>query len=427
MFAVRKNYRKFLWCFLCVSIALTCWYTKYAVEKALPDRIKLIEQEEQNLNLNLPVQASIYQESTEASTEGESNIPDGAVTVDLQQPCTLKTGTTGCYKMNCKLFGIFDLKEVTLEIVEGQKVIPCGDPIGIYMETNGVLVIGSGKVKGADGTEEEPARGIVQSGDYIVAVNGEEVEDKEGLQEAVKEVMDTDIVLKLRRNGEIIEVKTPVIVDPIGERKLGIWVRDNIQGIGTLTYVTLDGEFGALGHGISDIDTGTLMELAEGALYDTQIIDVVKGKAGEPGELTGVIRYSDELERGDIEVNSECGIYGTANNTLISQLQYEPIEVGLKQNIEVGSALVRCSVDGEVKDYDAYIERVELNSDAVNKGIVIRITDEELLEKTGGIVQGMSGSPIIQNNKLVGAVTHVFVQDSTRGYGIFVENMLGQN
>ena len=391
----------------------------------MPDKIQLIEQEEQDLNLNLPIQASIYQESAEASIEGESNIPDGAVTVDLQQPCTLKTGTTGCYTMNCKLFGIFNLKDVTLEIVEGQKVIPCGEPIGIYMETDGVLVIGSGKVKAADGSETEPARGIVQSGDYIIAVNGEAVEDKEDLQNAIKEAKKSDIVLKLRRNGKTIEVKTTAVVDSAGERKLGIWVRDNIQGIGTLTYVTLDGKFGALGHGISDVDTGTLMELESGSLYDTQIIDVVKGKAGEPGELTGVIRYSDDLERGDIEENNECGIYGTANNTLISELQYEPIEVGLKQDIEVGPAIVRCAVDGEVKDYDAYIERVELNSDAVNKGIVIRITDEELLEKTGGIVQGMSGSPIIQNNKLVGAVTHVFVQDSTRGYGIFVENMLG--
>lgn len=393
----------------------------------MPDKIQLIEQEEQNLNLNLPVQASIYQESEEASFEGESNIPKGAVTVDLQEPCTLKTGTTGCYTMNCKLFGIFDLKNVTLQIVEGQQVVPCGVPIGIYMETDGVLVIGSGKVKNANGTEIEPAHGIVQSGDYILAVNGHSISDKEDLQNVVKEAENTDIVLNLRRNGEEIEVKTSAVVDSAGERKLGIWVRDNIQGIGTLTYVTTDGRFGALGHGISDIDTGTLMELENGSLYSTQIIDVVKGKAGEPGELTGVIRYRDNLKRGDIEVNNDSGIYGTANETLIGELPYETMEIGLKQDIEIGPAIIRCAVDGVVQDYDAYIERVELNSDAVNKGIVLRVTDEDLLEKTGGIVQGMSGSPIIQNNKLIGAVTHVFVQDSTRGYGIFVENMLEQN
>lgn len=424
MFAVKKSYRTFLWCFLCLSIAFTGWYMKYAVEKALPDKIQLIEQEEQDLNLKLPIQASIYQESTEASVEGKSNIPNGAVTVDLQQPCTLKTGTTGCYTMNCKLFGIFNLKNVTLEIVEGQQVIPCGEPIGIYMETDGVLVIGSGKVTNADGIEVEPAHGIVQSGDYIVAVDGQAVYDKEDLQEAVKEAEDSSIILNLRRNGEEIAVKASAVIDSAGEKKLGIWVRDNIQGIGTLTYVTTDGKFGALGHGISDVDTGMLMELKNGSLYATQIIDVVKGKAGEPGELTGVIRYNDDLERGEIEQNNECGIYGTANDTLISELQYEPMEIGLKQDIEVGAAVIRCAVDGEVKDYEAYIERVELNSDSANKGIVLRVTDEELLEKTGGIVQGMSGSPIIQNNKLVGAVTHVFVHDSTRGYGIFVENML---
>lgn len=427
MFAVRKSYRTFLWCFLCVSIAFTGWYIRYAVEKALPDKIQLIEQEEQNLNLKLPIQASIYQESAEASVKGDSNIPNGAVTVDLQQPCTLKTGTTCCYTMNCKLFGIFDLKNVTLEIVEGQQVIPCGSPIGIYMETDGVLVIGSGKVTNNDGIEVEPARGIVQSGDYIVAADGQAVEDKEDLQEVVKEAEDSDIILNLRRNGEEIAVKASAVIDSAGEKKLGIWVRDNIQGIGTLTYVTTDGKFGGLGHGISDVDTGTLMELENGSLYATQIIDVVKGKAGEPGELTGVIRYNDDLERGDIKENNECGIYGVANDTLMSELQYEPMEVGLKQEIEVGPAIVRSTVDGEVKDYDAYIERVELNSDAVNKGILIRITDEELLDKTGGIVQGMSGSPIIQNGRIVGAVTHVLVNDPTRGYGIFIENMLEHN
>ena len=210
-----------------------------------------------------------------------------------------------------------------------------------------------------------------------------------------------------------------------GENKIGIWVRDNAQGIGTLTFVDENGKFGALGHGINDTDTSELMELGEGLLYKTNIIAIKKGTKGEPGELTGMISYSDKNVIGTISDNTEAGIFGTCDTGKISLMdEAHMYPIGLKQEIRLGEAQIITTVDDTRETYDIEITEVRLDHDNVNRGIVIKITDPRLLSLTGGIVQGMSGSPIIQDGKLIGAVTHVLVQDSTKGYGIFIENML---
>ena len=206
---------------------------------------------------------------------------------------------------------------------------------------------------------------------------------------------------------------------------MGIWVRDNAQGIGTLTFVDENGNFGALGHGINDVDTSTLMELEEGLLYKTNIIAIKKGTKGTPGELTGMISYSDKNVIGTIENNTNAGIFGKCNTMkmpLLEEAEYLP--VGLKQEIHLGEAQIISTVEDTREYYDVEITEVRLDHDNVNRGIVLKITDPRLLALTGGIVQGMSGSPIIQDGKVIGAVTHVLVQDSTKGYGIFIENML---
>lgn len=185
-----------------------------------------------------------------------------------------------------------------------------------------------------------------------------------------------------------------------------------------------NGNFGALGHGISDSDTGKVVEISEGALYDTEILGIEKGSAGNPGVMAGVIYYGPGSKLGSIDANTDVGIFGHADDRLQKSISGEPLEIGYRQDVKKGQAWIRSSVSGEVKDYEIEIQRVDYNPIHQNKGLVIRVVDEELLNLTGGIVQGMSGSPIIQDGKLVGAVTHVFVQDSTRGYGIFIENML---
>ena len=234
------------------------------------------------------------------------------------------------------------------------------------------------------------------------------------------------MVLSVIREGKPIELKVSPVMADDGSYKLGIWVRDNVQGIGTLTYVTQDNRFGALGHGISDTDTGDLMKLGKGELYQAEILDVLKGSRGNPGELRGVIRYRDEDVMGVIEKNTKIGIYGTIDQDDREHLPLAEYEVGMKQEIEEGPATILCSIDGNIGEYQAKIDHIDLGKTDTNKCFELSITDERLLNTTGGIVQGMSGSPVIQNGRIIGAVTHVFIADSTSGYGIFIENMLDQ-
>ena len=207
---------------------------------------------------------------------------------------------------------------------------------------------------------------------------------------------------------------------------MGAWLRDSAQGIGTMTYLDGQNRFGALGHGINDMDTGELLKLGSGLLYHTEIVAVKRGERGNPGELTGVIEYKPDQVSGVIVDNTIQGIYGVANAELLSEytLNSSPLPIALKPEVTTGAAQILCTINGEAKYYDIELTKLTPGKDAVNRQISLEVTDPELLSLTGGIVQGMSGAPIIQNGKFVGAVTHVLVQDSTKGYGIFIEDML---
>ena len=309
-------------------------------------------------------------------------------------------------------------------MVDTHYAIPCGVPVGIYLKSQGVMVIGTGRIRCQNGQEVEPAYGVLESGDYIEAINGEPLRDKEALIHSLNYNGSQEAVLLVRREGKELEIHmTPVEADD-GNYKLGAWVRDDTQGIGTLTYVDTNGNFGALGHGISDSDTGEVVEIEDGALYETEILGIEKGTVGNPGVMAGVIYYGPGSRLGTIATNTKVGIFGQVNDKLQGALAGEPLEIGYRQDVAKGPAWIRSNVSGELRDYEIEIQRVDYNPIQENKSLVIRVVDKDLLHLTGGIVQGMSGSPIIQNGKLVGAVTHVFVQDSTRGYGIFVEDMM---
>lgn len=422
-----EEYRKFLWKLLFGGIAFTFIYSYICIRNTIPDEINLVAGSEQELDLKIPfhVEGEIQVPVVEASGGREEALQEN-VHFNLGNSCKVITGESGNYQMRCSLLGIFHLKDVDINVIQQKKLIPVGQPIGIYMKTEGVMVIGTGEVKGMDGMSYEPAYNLVRSGDYIEQVNGETVYNKRELVEKVNDAGD-EAILTLRRNGEHIKVKVKCIKTSGDEQKMGVWVRDNTQGIGTVTYVDENGRFGALGHGINDVDTGKLMELEEGSLYTTEIMSVMKGSAGNPGALEGVIYYDSESERGTITENTECGIFGQANEAFLQETQGEALPICLKQEIQKGKAYIRCTVDGITDNFEVEIMEVRLNEAEINKGIVLRVTDERLLAITGGIVQGMSGSPIIQNGKIVGAVTHVFVQDSAMGYGIFIENMLGHD
>lgn len=317
-------------------------------------------------------------------------------------------------------------QEVSTRSVESKMVIPGGMPIGIYMETDGVLVLATECIECIDGNEYEPAKNLVKAGDYIVGINGESIESKNELVRAVNKLESAQVVLNLRRMDEFIDIKMKSVEVGNQKYKLGIWVKDNIQGLGTLTYLTMNSEFGALGHGIHDSDSGELLQIEKGSVYETNIVGVQKGVKGEPGGLEGVIVYNRYNKIGTIETNTENGIYGRINNVDTIFDEQEAMKICDKEDIKLGAATIRCTVDGKLREYRIKIKNVDYYTADVNKGIIIEIVDKELLELTGGIVQGMSGSPIIQDGKIVGAVTHVLVNDPTRGYGIFIEDMLKQ-
>ncbi|XCP83909.1 SpoIVB peptidase [Roseburia hominis] len=315
-------------------------------------------------------------------------------------------------------------QEVNAATSSGALLIPGGMPVGIYMETDGVMVLGTEEIESAGGERRAPSRHLVKDGDYIVGVDDEKVENKKELIEVVQNLSKKTVILHLRRNEEYIDVKVWPARDENGSYKLGIWVRDNVQGLGTVTFLNANSRFGALGHGIHDTDTGNLLEMSEGTLYETSIQNIKKGKSGNPGGMEGIIVYNHYNVLGSISKNTDCGIFGKIDRVDRVFQNQDAVPAAKGEEVHTGKAAIRCAVSGEVEEYEIEITKVDLSPREVNKGIEIRVTDPDLLALTGGIVQGMSGSPILQDGKLAGAVTHVFVQDSTKGYGIFIGNML---
>lgn len=409
---------------LIASVIYTIEYGYRYINSNIPDSINLHADSENSYDLKVPVAATVSSEDKEVSIEGYSGILNREIKISTNDNVLSKDESLGKYNVDVKLFGIFNFKSIEVNVIEKQKVIPCGFPVGIYLETDGIMVIGTGTVKGMDGNVYNPAESKVNSGDYIVSLNDIPVSSKSQLIFLVNKYGSDDIVLEIRRNGQIIKVLINPVETAVSEYKMGIWVRDDTQGIGTLTFITEDGKFGALGHGISDIDTGKLLDSNTGILYEADIWGIKKGENGTPGGLCGVVIYENNCILGKINANTDRGIFGQAEDELMEICDFQPVDMSFKQDVHKGTAYIRCMLDGEIKDYEIEIVSVDRTGDAKNKGMVIQVTDPELLSLTNGIVQGMSGSPIIQDGKLAGAVTHVLVNDPTKGYGIFAEDMM---
>lgn len=437
----KKTYRIFLYVLLASAIIALVAVVYFAYWDKIPSTIKIRAGVEQELDFRIPVSGEIYRvrenaaqvssiptpESDIEQTKAKESISDSvqSIHVDFTHTVKVKANELDTYQMNLKLFGVLPYKSVDIEVIQDKMLIPSGIPIGIYVKTNGVLVVGIGDFENEDGKKVSPAKYALQKGDYILKADGVEIENKKQLVRLIEESVEENMILTIKRSGEITDVMVKPEYNQNKERKLGIWIRDNAQGIGTMTYEDTDHTFGALGHGINDVDTSTLMNLEEGTLYKTEIVGITRGANGSPGELTGYIEYDSDNIIGEITENTSEGIFGVCGDEIVQAAVYEPIPIALKQEIELGPAQIICSVTGEPEFYDVEIVEVNLEQDNINRGIVIQVVDEKLLTLTGGIIQGMSGSPIIQNGKLAGAVTHVLVQDSTRGYGIFIEEMLG--
>ncbi len=405
-----KKYRISLAVVFLLTLLAACAVYYSVCRQSIPDTIRLAIDAPSEFDYKIPAIGVISDEKQEIDT------------VDLKKKFQLKSEQRGNYKMETKLFGFVKLKEVTIEALERQTAAPSGKLTGIYIETDGLFVIDTAEVTTKDG-EKMPAKNKLKSGDYITKIDGENINSKMEFLEKINESKGKTIVLTVIRSDSTKKVRIkPVIDEEDGQYKIGAYIRNNTQGIGTITY-TQGQKFAALGHGISDIDLGSLLSIRGGEIYQAEITNIKKGSAGSPGEIVGMIDYREENLKGSIVKNTKNGIFGVFFQ---EQQEEDQIPVALKQEVKEGAAQIISYVSGEREEYDIQITSVDKGNNEKLKGMTIKVTDEKLKKLTNGIVQGMSGSPIIQDGKLVGAVTHVFVSDPTKGYGIFIENMLDE-
>lgn len=277
---LRKSLIVLFWAGLVVLAGSSYFYMQWSI----PDRLNVVVDQEENFHFSLPVKVSLKSESEEVVLNNGSNIPSDEIHLQLDQPFSLYSENEGTYHLNMKLFGLFSLKDIEVDVSDTKYAVPCGLPIGIYMKSDGLMVIGTGEVTTKNGDIIDPADGVLKSGDYIEAINGVPAVNKKDMIQAVNSSGGGALTLSVRRDGEEMPVEMTPVETADGDFKLGLWIRDDTQGIGTMTYISTNGEFGALGHGISDSDTGMLVQTSGGELYDTEIMGI------EKGNITGVYR-----------------------------------------------------------------------------------------------------------------------------------------
>ncbi len=321
------------------------------------------------------------------------------------------------------------LTKIGNEVVEteGKYIIPGGQAIGVELKTAGVLVVGLADIINTDKLSVSPAKiAGMEIGDKILAIDSHNVERTNDILNYTLENGIKDYNFTIERGGKILNFTlSPVQVYDSNEVKFGFWARENIAGIGTVTFIDPEtGKFSAIGHGISDSETGSLIDIETGTISRANITSIKLGKKGEPGEIIGYIMKNEDL--GTVEDNTNFGIYGNINDASMGYFSNNLIEVGKKEEIKIGPAQIYSCVNNEIQTYDVEITKIFYQNKPSEKSFVIKIVDNDLLELTNGIIQGMSGCPVIQNNKIVGAVTHVFMNDPTKGYGIYIEWIFDQ-
>ena len=389
---------------------------------SIPNEIYIQKGSQKAIDLGLPIKADVEAKGVISLSGDTLEEASG-----MQSPLVIDSINSGDATIELSLFGL-PVKQVKVNVSDEVMVIPGGQSIGVTLYTKGALVVGITGIDMENGTSANPAREAgMLPGDVIVSINGETVQNADHVSKIVDQSEGT-LNVKVDRDGRELDLKvTPVSDYKTGKLRLGVWVRDSTAGVGTLTFIDPNTKwFGGLGHAICDLDTGSVLSVKEGEIYYSEVIQINKGENGVPGEIKGYFS-SASGNMGLILKNTDYGIYGTVYDSVeLSELS-KPIPVARPDEVMLGPAKILSTIDHEgVKEFDCEIIKINDQTAPEQKSLVIRVTDEELLEKTGGIVQGMSGSPIIQNGRLVGAVTHVFVNNPTKGYGLFADWMLEQ-
>ncbi len=399
------------------------------IPKGLPDRLYLKTGEPIVLQSDLPITANIHVVSSGSKIVINGQPSDGkSKSVDLSKPLVITASGSGEALISFKLAGM-TIRNMKLMVDQDRVIIPGGACIGVAMYTRGALVVSTGDILQEDGTKSNPGKlAGIREGDVIIAVNGIQIQNADHLGQLITDSKQ-DLQFTLLRDKLELSVAVHPIKDVVdGKNRIGLWVRDSTAGIGTLTYTDpMNQAFAGLGHAIADADTSENLLLKDGQIVPARIIDVIKGEEGVPGELCGMfITTANAL--GTIKLNSEQGLFGKLYQPMVSVLYPNGLPIGWQNEVKLGHATILCTVDEQtVEQFDCQIVKITRQKQAAGKGMVVEITDPRLVERTNGIVQGMSGSPIIQNGKIIGAVTHVLVNDPHKGYGIFIEWMLEQS
>lgn len=393
----------------------------------IPKEIKMMAGRNHDFEFNLPLQAKISSEKIGVLKFNNKPIESNNFQIDLRSPFSVQPTEQATLDVKLKFLGIVPLKTVKVDIISQKELVPCGMTVGVNVSTDGIMVLGTGTVISEDGKEYTPSRGILKTGDLILKVNEKSIENKEELISAIENSNGKVLKMTIKRDNELLEIYvTPIKSEIDKSYKIGAWVRDETQGIGTITYYNPKSyTFGALGHGITDIDTRKIIPIKNGKIMKAEITSIKKGQRGIPGELTGAIYDTEEAQLGTIELNTSQGIFGKLDPKKMKAFPKKSFPIAFQNEIHEGKAIILSNISGDkIEEFEIVIQKVSRFQQDISKGMIIKITDPRLLDKTNGIIQGMSGSPIIQDEKLVGAVTHVFVHDPTKGYGIFIENML---
>lgn len=396
------------------------------ISLGFPKDIRIIEGKEHQLSLRLPIKYQLHANEEQPLTINGFSLGKN-FSIDPKNPLIFQSSKMGTYNFECKWLGFIPVKKVTVHVLPETKVIPGGHSLGVKLRPEGVIVVGFASVIDENGIKQYPSKEAgIEIGDSIYMINHQRINQSEDMSMLLNELKNENITLTLKRNGTSIELAANPVKTRQGHYQLGLWVKDIAAGVGTLSFFDpSSGCYGALGHIISDADTGKAIEVGQGEIIRSKITSIIPGKKNQPGEKRGVF-INEERIIGNILENTPLGIFGQIL-VPVENPKYPLIPIAVASQVHEGNATILTVVEGEViQEFNIEIQKVLKQNMPGGKGMIIKITDEELILKTGGIVQGMSGSPIIQDGLLAGAVTHVFVNDPTKGYGIFAEWMLDE-
>ena len=406
-----KKYKFLFGLFLIILLLIIYVYTLYF--QFIPDNIVMFEGETLSFKNFFGLNTSLIDddEVVQVSSNNNDKILD-----------------SGKKTINISFLNNVFVKKVNVDVLPRTKVIPVGNIAGIKLYTSGVIVVGMTEIEGIDNKKHKPYENSgIEEGDTIISINKKRINSVDDLVKNVNLANGESVEVQYLHNEKTLECFIQPVKTLKQEYKLGLWVRDSAAGVGTVSfYEPTTRLFGALGHGIVDIDTEQLIDISSGEFVTTRILNIVKGEKGKPGRIQGTVDNQSNI--GIVSKNTRFGIFGKVDN--VSSLNIDnskEMDVAFRKEVHTGNAKIMCSLEnGKVEEYDIQIEKVFKDNNYDNKSMSIKVVDERLINKTGGIIQGMSGSPIIQDGKFVGAVTHVLVQNPKQGYGVFADMMIKQ-